>query len=175
MTPERRRAPNKAPQQRRDSASHFALRDRSPGSVKFPAVAQQAKKRRRKKHRGTQGGGIDTRGPRGRPRTREEAKARARQKQGRGKQGARAVDRRDVKPTWRSAFYRGLFGAAIFFLLFWLAFGRPAGAALGLSAVLLLIYVPLGYYVDTFFWRRRMRQLQAARAAAKQERRGGGN
>ncbi len=142
--------------------------------AKFPAVAQQARKRRRRKHRGTQGGGLDTRGPRGRPRTREEARARARQKQStRGKQKG-AVDRRDIQPTWRSAFMRGLFGSAIFFLLFWLAFKRPAGAALGLSAVLLLIYVPLGFYVDTFFWRRRMRQLQAARAAAKQERRGGG-
>jgi hypothetical protein len=135
-------------------------------------VAQQAKKRRRKKHRGTQGGGIDTRGPRGRPRTREEAKARARQKQGRGK-GARAVDRRDIQPTWSSAAKRGLFGAAIFFLLFWLAFGRPVGASLVLAVALLGVYIPLGYYVDRFFWRRRMRQLQAARAAQKQARRGG--
>jgi hypothetical protein len=133
----------------------------------------QQKKRRRRKHRGTQGGGLDTRGPRGRPRTKEEARARARQKQGSKSKQGRAVDRRDIKPTWRSAFYRGLFGSAIFFLLFWLAFGRDPGPALGLSAVLLVIYVPLGYYVDTFFWRRRMRQLQAARAAAKQERRGG--
>src|ERR1700754_1368839 len=89
--------------------------------VNFPAVAQQAKKRRRKKHRGTQGGGLDTRGPRGRPRTREEAKARARAKQGsRSSKGKRQVDRRDIAPTWRSAFNRGLIGAVIFFLLFWL-------------------------------------------------------
>ena len=44
---------------------------------------------------------------------------------------AGTVDRRDIAPTWGSAFKRGLFGAAIFFLLFWLAFGRPVGAALG--------------------------------------------
>jgi drug/metabolite transporter (DMT)-like permease len=131
----------------------------------------QTKKRRRRKHRGTQGGSIDTRGPRGRPRTREEARARARQKQStRGKQRQR-VDRRDIQPTWRTAFYRGLFGSAVFFLLFWL-FGRPPAASAGLAVALLAIYVPLGYYVDMFFWRRRMRQLQAARAAAKQERRG---
>jgi drug/metabolite transporter (DMT)-like permease len=134
-------------------------------------VAQQAKKRRRKKHRGTQGGGIDTRGPRGRPRTREEARARARQRQ--SPKGKRTVDRRDIQPTWRTAFIRGLFGSAIFFVLFVL-FGRAPAAAAGLAVALLVVYVPLGYYVDMFFWRRRMRQLQAARAAAKQERRGSG-
>jgi hypothetical protein len=133
----------------------------------------QQKKRRRRKHRGTQGGAIDTRGPRGRPRTREEARARARQRQGtKGKQRG-AVDRRDIEPTWRSAFIRGLFGSAIFFLLFWLIFGRDPGQAIVLAVALLVVYVPLGYFVDHFFWRRRMRQLQAARAAAKQERRGG--
>jgi hypothetical protein len=139
-------------------------------------VAQQARKRRRRKHRGTQGGGIDTRGPRGRPRTREEAKARARNRQSaKGKTKGARVDRRDLEPTWRSAFMRGLFGSGIFFLLFWLVFGRPLGASLGLAVALLVIYVPLGYYVDRFFWRRRMRQMQAARAEAKQQRRSGGS
>jgi hypothetical protein len=134
----------------------------------------QTKKRRRRKHRGTQGGSIDTRGPRGRPRTREEAKARARAKQGsrKGGKSKRPVDRRDIAPTWRSATNRGLIGAVIFFLLFWLAFGRPVVAALGLSAVMLAMYIPMGYYVDRFFYRRRLRQLQAERAAQRQERRG---
>jgi drug/metabolite transporter (DMT)-like permease len=135
----------------------------------------QTKKRRRRKHRGTQGGSIDTRGPRGRPRTREEAKARARAKQGGKSKQKRTVDRRDVAPTWRSAFNRGMFGAVIFFLLFWLAFSRPVGSAIALSAVMLVIYVPMGYYVDRFFFRRRLRQLHAQRAAEKAERRGGRN
>lgn len=133
----------------------------------------QTKKRRRRKHRGTQGGSIDTRGPRGRPRTREEARARARAKgSGRSKQRA-TVDRRDLAPTWGGAFKRGLIGAVIFFLLLWLAFGRPVGSALLLAVVMLGLYVPMGYYVDQFFYRRRLRQLQAARAAEKAERRGG--
>ena len=42
-----------------------------------PTMAQTKKKRRRK-HRGTQGGRVDTSAARGRPRSREEAKARAR-------------------------------------------------------------------------------------------------
>lgn len=126
----------------------------------------QTKKRRRKKHRGTQGGGLDRRGPRGRPRTREEAKARARAKQS----GKRQVDRRDLAPTWSGAFKRGLIGAGIFFLVFWLLFRRPVGAALVLAVVMLAMYVPMGYYIDRFMYRRRVRQLQAARSARKQDR-----
>jgi hypothetical protein len=126
----------------------------------------QTRKRRRRKHRGTQTGRIDTRGPRGRPRTRDEARARARTKRKPGKRGP--VDRRDIAPTWSGAFKRGLFGAGIFFLLFWLAFGRPVGAAAALSVVMLAMYVPMGYHIDRFMYRRRMRQLQAARAAKKQ-------
>ena len=41
--------------------------------------------------------------------------------------------------------------------------------ALGLSAVMLAMYVPMGYYIDRFMYRRRLRQLQAARAAKKQQ------
>ena len=131
----------------------------------------QTKKRRRRKHRGTQTGRIDTSGPRGRPRTREEARARARSKRKRQPaKGRQAVDRRDIPPTWGGAFKRGLFGAAIFFLLFWLAFGREAGQAAALSVVMLVMYVPMGYYIDRFLYQRRQRQLQAARIAKKQER-----
>jgi hypothetical protein len=126
----------------------------------------QTRKRRRRKHRGTQTGRIDNRGPRGRPRTREEAKARARQK----KSGKRTrVDPRDKPPTWSGAFKRGLIGAGVFFLLFWLAFQRPVGAAMVLSVAMLAMYVPLGYYIDRFMYRRRQRQLQAARAAKHEQ------
>ncbi len=128
----------------------------------------QTRKRRRKKHRGTQTGRIDTRPVRGRPRTREEAKARARNKRKPGAK-ARPADRRDIAPTWSGAFKRGLFGAAIFFLLFWLVFKREVGPALVLSVVMLALYVPMGYYIDQFMYRRRLRQLQAARAQKKQQ------
>lgn len=125
----------------------------------------QTRKRRRRKHRGTQTGRIDTRGPRGRPRNREEAKARARQK---GSSKKRRVDPRDRPPTWSGAFKRGLIGAGVFFLLFWLAFQRPVGGAAVLSMAMLAMYVPMGYYIDRFMYRRRMRQLQAARAKRDQ-------
>ena len=115
----------------------------------------QTKKKRRRKHRGTQGGGIDRRGRRGRPRTREEARAQANR-------------RSSTAPTWRSATIRGLIGAVVFFGLTIVIFGKTAGEAALLSVIMLALYIPLGFYVDQFFYKRRRRQELAARAAEKQ-------
>jgi hypothetical protein len=109
----------------------------------------QTKKKRRRKHRGTQTGRIDARGRRGRPRTREEAKAQARR---------RAGTRRERVPTWRGAFLRGLIGAVIFLALMVFAFGRTFGEGMVLSVVMLAMYVPLGYVVDRFLYNRRLAQ-----------------
>jgi hypothetical protein len=38
-----------------------------------------------------------------------------------------------------------------------------------LSVAMLAMYVPLGYYIDRFMYRRRQRQLQAARAAKREQ------
>lgn len=119
----------------------------------------QTKKKRRRKHRGTQGGRIDANRRPGRPRNREEAKARARAKR---KPAARA----DLPPTWRSATIRGVVAAGIFTVLLVVLFGRPAGAALGLGAFMLAFYVPAGYYIDRAMWRRRERA--RIRAAERQ-------
>jgi hypothetical protein len=116
----------------------------------------QTKKKRRRKHRGTQTGRVDTRGRRGRPRSKEEARAQAKR---------RSESRRDRAPTWGSAFVRGAFGAGLFLLLLWLAFGRGFGESLMLSVVMLAMYVPLGYYVDRFFYNRRRARERAQRSA----------
>jgi hypothetical protein len=124
----------------------------------------QTRKRRRRKHRGTQGGGIDRRRARGRPRSREEAKARAKQRAGsRGQGRARGV----VVPTWRSAFNRAAIGAVIFFVLAATLLKQPVAGAFALSGVMMGIYVPLGYYVDRFFYRRRLLKERQARAQSR--------
>jgi hypothetical protein len=110
----------------------------------------QTKKKRRRKHRGTQGGRVDPNRRAGRPRNREEAKARARA-------GRRGPARADAPPTWRSAITRGLVAAVIFTVLLLVLFKRPLGSALGLGAFMLAFYVPAGYYIDTMMWRRRER------------------
>jgi hypothetical protein len=110
----------------------------------------QTKKKRRRKHRGTQGGRVDDRA-RGRPRNRQEARARAR-----ASRSSRPT-RFDRPPTWRSAIIRGLVAAAIFVLLLLLAFGESVGTSLAFGAFMLAFYIPAGYFIDTVMWRRRER------------------
>jgi len=120
----------------------------------FQGVARTTKKRRRK-HRGTQGGSIDRRGRASRPRTREEARARARKQT--GKRGSK---RGETPPTWGSAIGRAAFGAAIFFVLLMLIFKRPVGASALLSVLMLLLYIPLGHAIDGYMYRRKLRARQ---------------
>jgi hypothetical protein len=120
----------------------------------------QTRKRRRRKHRGTQGGGIERR-RRGRPRTRDEARAQARRN---------ADYKRTLAPSWGSAFKRGLIGAVIFFILAATLLAQTVGGAIVLSVVMLAMYVPIGYYVDRFFYRRRLEQARRQAIARKQQR-----
>lgn len=110
----------------------------------------QTKKKRQRKRRGTQGGRVDTNRRPSRPRSRAEAKARARS-------GTKRAPRSDSPPTWRSSIIRGLVAAVIFTVLLLLIFKRSPGAALGLGAFMLVFYIPAGYYIDLFTWRRRER------------------
>lgn len=110
----------------------------------------QTKKKRRRKHRGTQGGRIDTNRRTARPRSREEAKARARANR---KPGVKA----DLPPTWRSAITRGFFAAAIFAVILLLLFKKSVGSSLALSAFMLVFYIPSGYFIEMTMWRRRER------------------
>jgi len=110
----------------------------------------QTRKKRQRKRRGTQGGRIDNKPRRGRPRSREEAKARARQKR-------QPAARQDLPPTWRNSFVRGLFAAVIFAVLLILIFKKPVGTSLAFGAFMLAFYVPAGYYIDMAMWRRRER------------------
>ena len=123
----------------------------------------QTRKKRTRKHRGTQSGSVQRRARGGRPRNRAEARARARQT---------AVDRRDLPPTWRSATIRGVVAAAMFYVMLAVVLGRTQGQALGLAAFMLVFYIPLGYYTDNFFYRRRKQKAAQEAARRKAERRG---
>ena len=79
-------------------------------------------------------------------------------------------DRRDVRPTWRSATNRGLIAAGIFFVLLLVLFGRGIGESLALAAFMLAIYIPLGYTIDRFFYNRRQASNQRERARRDQGR-----
>jgi hypothetical protein len=79
--------------------------------------------------------------------------------------GRQPVDRRDRPPTWRSAVNRALIGAAIFAGLLIVAFKQPPGSSIALAVLMLALYVPMGYYIERFFYNRRA--AQKARTAQK--------
>jgi hypothetical protein len=74
--------------------------------------------------------------------------------------------KRDLPPTWSSAVTRGLLGAGLFGVLLVALFGQPVLSSVGLSAFMLLIYIPMGHYLDRFFYNRR----QAARRRERERR-----
>jgi hypothetical protein len=121
----------------------------------------QTKKKRRKKHKGTQGGSIDRRARGGRPQNREQARAQARK---------RAEAKRGGPPTWQSAIVRGLVASGIFLLLLVALFRQPFGQSVVLSLVMLLFYIPMGHFIDNFFYKRRRAKELRAKQAKKQGR-----
>ena len=71
-----------------------------------------------------------------------------------------------MPPTWRSSTNRALIAAGVFFVLLVLLFSQPVGSSIALAAFMLLLYIPMGYGIDRFFYNRR----QAAKRRAKQAR-----
>jgi hypothetical protein len=127
----------------------------------------QTKKKRRRKHRGTQGGKIDTR-PRARPRTRAEAKQRAKARRGGGGRKRTAAQRPGpgaAQPTWASAFRKSLVAGALFLVLLAVIFKRPLGASAALAGFMLVFYIPMAYYTDRYMYMRRLRKDEQERIA----------
>jgi hypothetical protein len=110
----------------------------------------QTKRKRRSKHRGTAAGTVEARGRTSRPPSADERKKQ--------KRAEVREDRLSQKPTWRSSLTRAAIAAAFLFVVL-LVIGPKKdrlGAAIGLTLVSLLIYLPAGYYMELFLWRRRM-------------------
>lgn len=115
----------------------------------------QTKRKRTRKHRGTPAGTIDRAGRTGRPGgTQRDAKQIARQ---------RREERMSQPPTWRGAINRAAIAAAVFGVLVVVLFGRDIAQGAALAAVMLLIYIPLGYTTDVALYRFRQRRRAAAR------------
>jgi hypothetical protein len=107
------------------------------------------RKKRRRKHRGTQAGTIERAGRTGSGRTREDAKQIARR---------RRRERLDKPPEWRSSINRAAIAAALFGVLIVVAFGRPVAAGVMLALFMLVLYIPLGYGTDLAIYRFRQRR-----------------
>jgi len=121
----------------------------------------QTKRKRRTKHRGNAAGMIEARGRTGRKPKPDERKPAA----GKGGAGPKSrADRFDRPPSWRSAFQRAGIATVLFFAFIALVFKEPVRTAVTVSAFMLVLYTPLGYYTDLMIYRRRQRKkLQAGR------------
>jgi len=108
------------------------------------------KRKRKRKHRGTPAGTIERAGRTGRPRTREEAKKISQQ---------RRAERLSKPPTWKGALNRAALAALVFGVL--VSFLQTPSQGLILGVVMFFIYIPLGYFTDTFIYRFRQRRKQA--------------
>jgi hypothetical protein len=119
----------------------------------------QTKRKRRSKHRGTPAGTIEARGRTGRKPTDGE----------RAKPGSRAgaATRFDKPPTWQGAATRAGIAAAIFFFAVVALFGQPLVRAIPITLFMFFVYVPLGYYTDSFLYKRRMAKRASASRAKK--------
>lgn len=117
------------------------------------AQADVAKTRRRKKHRGTQAGTVKqfSRGP-----SRAEPRASAQQ---------RRLDRMNRPPSWRAATNRAGLAAAVFLAVLILLLKQDPGPAVGLAAFMFLIYIPMGYSMDSVIFRMRQRRKQQRESA----------
>ncbi len=111
----------------------------------------QTKRRRQTKHRGNAAGVVESRGRTGRkPTTAEKT----------GKSGSDAakdkrVNRLEQAPTWRGAFYRAMAAAVLMLLISILLLKKP-NEAIALFPIVLIGYVPISYYTDSWLYKRRM-------------------
>ena len=109
------------------------------------------KRKRKTKHRGNAAGAIEARGRTGRKPTAEEQK--------KADAAARRQERANKPPSWNNAALRAGFASLLLFVLLQIGIGPKVeiGAAIGLCAFAMLVYIPLGYATDRWVYNRRMR------------------
>jgi hypothetical protein len=114
----------------------------------------QTKRKRRTKHRGTAAGTVTQRGRTGRPPTADERKKQTREQ-------ARQ-SRLNTPPTWASSAKRAALATGfMFILLLVLTLNSKNGNVFGaivFAALAFALYVPGGYYLESFLFRRRQQK-----------------
>jgi hypothetical protein len=116
----------------------------------------QTKKKRRKKHAGTQAGTVERRGRTSKPPT---GSSTARTAKG----TTARPNRLDKPPTWQGSAIRAAISAALFAAAIILLFREPPQRGLILGGVMFLLYIPMSYYTDRFLYNRRQKKLAEAK------------
>jgi Flp pilus assembly protein TadB len=116
----------------------------------------QTKRKRRTKHRGNAAGTVEVRGRTGRPPSPDERKKQTREM-------ARQA-RLNTPPTWRGSFNRALLASGFMFVLLLVTSKFKIVPSVIFAILAMAIYVPSGFYLESFLYRRRMaKRAQQAR------------
>jgi hypothetical protein len=115
----------------------------------------QTKRKRRTKHRGTAAGTVSARGRTGRPPTADERKKLSREQ-------ARAA-RLNAPPTWNGSMKRALLASGFMFVFLLLTSKGNLAAALIFAVFAFALYVPSGYYLEMYLFRRRQKKKEMSR------------
>jgi Flp pilus assembly protein TadB len=118
----------------------------------------QTRRKRRTKHRGNAAGIVEQRGRTSRPPSPE-----VRKQQRKDQARTERQNRYAKPPSWQRAAMRSLVTTALFVVFVILALGQPLVQTLALGGFLFLLYVPLGYFTDSFFYRRFQARAQKGR------------
>jgi uncharacterized membrane protein YoaK (UPF0700 family) len=110
----------------------------------------QTRKKRRRKHRGTQAGTVET-------------FAHSSSKRGRAETQRARGARQMREPTWRSAANKAALAALVFGVLLVALFKRSVGAAAVWTVIVFFFYVPVGYWTDRAVYNRRKARLAAGK------------
>ncbi|MGA9859040.1 MAG: hypothetical protein WBQ18_14340 [Solirubrobacteraceae bacterium] len=110
----------------------------------------QTKRKRRTKHRGNAAGTVEVRGRTGRPLSPDERKKQSREQ-------ARLA-RLNKPPTWRSAVNKAMLAAGFMFVFLLITNHFRILPAVIVALLSMALYVPSGYYLDSYMYRRRMRK-----------------
>ena len=112
----------------------------------------QTKRKRRTKHRGNAAGTVEARGRTGRPPTPEERKKQQR--------AQRAQTRVPKPPTWNAAIKKALLATAFIFIFLLVTNKFKVVPVLVFAILAMLLYIPSGYYLDSYMYRRYLRKQQ---------------
>ena len=111
----------------------------------------QTKRKRQTKHRGNAAGSVTSRGRTSRPPSEKERKARSKEEL--------RQERLNRRPTWKAMAQRAALASALMFvLLLVLGKGHNVLYAVAFGVLAFCLYVPAGYYLEMFVWKRRMRK-----------------
>lgn len=111
----------------------------------------QTKRKRQTKHRGNAAGVVESRGRTGRKPTSAEKTG----KDSGASAKEKPLSRLEQPPSWRGAFYRAMAAAVLMLLISILLLKKP-NEAIALFPIVLIGYVPISYYTDSWLYKRRM-------------------